>query len=187
MPSLSSKSLTPFQRHKKKWSNCTRCPLCEKRTHVVLSRGKIPSPILFIGEAPGESEDALGVPFCGPAGALLDHIIEQAIPSHLSYALTNLVACIPLGEDGDKTAEPPKEAIEECSERLQEFLILCKPKLVVLVGKLAEKHADCGDIPSVGILHPAYILRSSITVRDLEVQNCILKISDALEDVGLTQ
>ena len=40
-------------------------------------RGSIPFNVLFVGEAPGESEDVLGFPFVGPAGKLLDHIIKE--------------------------------------------------------------------------------------------------------------
>jgi hypothetical protein len=45
--------MTSYQRHCKQWRDCRKCPLCEGRKRVVLARGTIPAPILFIGEAPG--------------------------------------------------------------------------------------------------------------------------------------
>lgn len=187
MPSLRKDSLTPFQLHRKKWGSCKECDLCHTRKSVVLARGKIPADIIMIGEAPGASEDVLGSPFTGPAGALLDRIIAKAIPDTYRVAFTNLVACIPLGEDGDKTAEPPKESIQKCRKRLLEFVILCQPRLVVHVGKLAEKHANIEGIESVLIAHPASILRASVVSRDLMIQNCIITLRDVVEEMEENQ
>jgi DNA polymerase len=46
----------------------------------------VPCDVLFIGEAPGESEDAIGIPFIGPAGHLLGRIIDEAL-QHFSQAI----------------------------------------------------------------------------------------------------
>lgn len=114
MPYKPQPTISPFQRHKAKWIDCQRCSLCERRKHVVLVRGKIPAPVLFIGEAPGASEDVLGRPFVGPAGKLLDHIIEKGIDGQYDYAITNLVGCIP-------KPSPPRVVNmkrEECDVRI---------------------------------------------------------------------
>ena len=50
--------------HVSRWHDCTACPLHQQRDQIVLARGTVPCDILFIGEAPGASEDVLGVPFC---------------------------------------------------------------------------------------------------------------------------
>jgi DNA polymerase len=103
-----------FQQHVERWGNCRECPLCEDRSRVMLARGSIPCDALFVGESPGESEDALGRLFCGPAGHLMDSIIDNAMPTpRLSWAFTNLVCCIPR-EGGGKTVEPPGHAIIAC-------------------------------------------------------------------------
>lgn len=183
MPSL-------FQLHKQKWESCRLCPLCEARNKVVLMRGTARADILFVGEAPGLSENALGVPFVGPAGALLNHIISESLNGH-SYALTNLVACIPLGSDGDKVSEPPEESVKVCSSRLLEFLDICKPRLIVTVGKLADKwvkrmHWEGRDDPIqyCSIAHPARILRADISQRGLLIQRCIVTIVDAVDELN---
>lgn len=70
--------LTPFKKFVAKWQDgCGSCQ-CESANKVVLCRGSIPCDVLFIGEAPGASEDILGQPFVGPAGKLLDGIIQEA-------------------------------------------------------------------------------------------------------------
>jgi uracil-DNA glycosylase family 4 len=179
---------TLYQKHATTWRHCTKCSLCHNRKHVVLAKGKIPCDILLIGEAPGQSEDAIGVPFIGPAGKLLESIIHQAFLKlsyeekdvfNLRVASTNLVACIPLKGGGHKPVEPTVEEIKACAPRLQEFFLLTKPKLVVCVGSLSEKHIptilDTADESVVycKITHPAAILRADVSQRGLAIQRCI--------------
>ena len=58
--------------------SCKKCPLCETRTNVVFGSGNANAKILFIGEAPGKSEDEQGLPFVGASGKLLDkYFIED--------------------------------------------------------------------------------------------------------------
>jgi uracil-DNA glycosylase family 4 len=177
-----------WQNHARKWSECTDCVLHTTRKHVVLARGSIPAQILFVGEAPGVSEDVIGQPFCGPAGQLLDRIIEMA-DVQLSIAFTNLVACLPLGDDGNKTAEPPAASIRACQPRLLEFIRLCNPKLIIAVGGLAAKHlppsafiidAESPTRDFVSILHPAAVLRMDPVQQPLAIKRMVITISDVV-------
>lgn len=188
--------MTPYQKHKQKWSECTACELHKKRRRVVLAGGMLPAPILFIGEGPGASEDVLGKPFCGPAGKMLHHIIERSLDGQYDYALTNLVACIPKGEHNH---EPSLTQIKACSERLKEIVCLAQPRLIVLLGKLAKRHvfgqAQFSSEKNYGLLwlpvgqhlrfveliHPAAILRLDVSQCSLAIQRAIVILSDALE------
>lgn len=178
--------MTPYQQHVAKWKNCQRCPLAERRRNVCHVRGQLPADILFVGEAPGPSENMLGKPFVGPAGHLLDQIISESIPPSMRISFTNLVGCIPLNEDNDKFAEPPDEAIKKCSTKLREIIDLAKPKLIVCVGKLSSRWAKklsprFVSVKFVDIMHPAFILRSSAENRSLLVQRCRVLLRDAAE------
>ena len=52
---------------------CTRCPeLAATRKTVVFGAGNADAELMFVGEAPGASEDEQGVPFVGRAGKLLE-------------------------------------------------------------------------------------------------------------------
>ena len=75
--------------------NCTKCPLSERRTHVVVDRGSRTANIMFIGEGPGEQEDIQGKPFVGPAGQLLDKILAAAGFSEENAYIANIVKCRP--------------------------------------------------------------------------------------------
>lgn len=185
--------LTPYQRHRVEWKNCERCELCQTRDKVVLVRGTLPAPVLFIGEAPGVSENTLGLPFVGPAGKLLDRIIDKANWQDNSYAITNLVGCIPLGEDGAKTAEPSKECIYACEPRLTQVLGLCQPKLIVCVGRLSTKYVpkligyrslrNVDKVQWLDLIHPAAILRMDVMQQRLAIQRSIVALADALENL----
>lgn len=154
----------------------------------MLARGNVPADILFIGEAPGQSEDVLGQPFVGPAGKLLDRQIAEAFGNcpglDLRLCFTNLVCCIPKDETNKKVGEPDKECITACEQRLIEFIYLCQPKLLVCVGDLAEKYAGWGSSAEViKITHPAAILRAEIVRQSLMNQKVVVILENAFRDL----
>ncbi len=142
--------------HVARWRDCTACPLHTQRSNIVLARGTVPCDVLFIGEAPGASEDALGLPFKGPAGGVLDQIIERALPPAVTYAMTNLVACYPRDAKMRGDNEPEHVEILACRPRLEEFIALASPRLIVCVGSLSTGYVrEDGETPIVSIIHPA--------------------------------
>lgn len=195
--------MTPYEKHKARWNRCTGCSLCKKRNRVVLARGKLPCDVLFVGEAPGASEDVLGKPFVGPAGRLLDRIIVEALNPPLydeaadpdwtppPIAFTNLVACIPK-EEGNEKREPTKEAIDACLPRLVEFFHLSLPTILIRVGQLAMKYATfsrlkaedgSGKLIIADILHPAAILRLDVSQKGLAIQRCVATLADVFASI----
>ena len=207
--------MTPYQKHFAKWKDCELCPLHSQRHRIVLARGKVPADVVLIGEGPGESEDALGSPFVGPAGRQLNHIVERAFPGHMELAedgwtehwicdvrcaFTNLVACFPRNAKKTASHEPEPAEVKACSPRLVEFVRMCKPKLIVRVGKLASKYVygqaqfsirkdhSLEWLPRnqflhfVDMVHPAAILRAPLANRGLMVQKAVVVLSEALEE-----
>lgn len=187
-----------FQLHVERWQECTACPLHETRQKVVLARGSVPCDVLFVGEAPGESEDCLGAPFVGPAGQLLDQIVARALRAAASQAVlrlafTNLVCCIPRDANGDKATKPEHDDVLSCQPRLEEFVYdVAKPKLVVTVGKEAQDYLDQGyrhslKLPAgtkqAHITHPAAILRMNEAQKGLEAQRCRITLANALGEL----
>lgn len=188
--------VSPYRRHVQAWQDCMNCELCSQRQQVVFARGSIPCDVLFCGEAPGESENILGQPFVGPAGKLLDSIVNRAI-EHLTYDLSvgfyNLVGCFPQQAKADGNHEPPEEAIVACSSKLQQFVAIAKPRLIVCVGKLSQGWLEQGykhsiklprEIKQCHITHPAAILRAPIVSRGLLVQRAVVTIQQALEELS---
>jgi len=194
MPKL---SLSLYQQHVERWKGCTACDLSKVRNRVVLARGTVPCDVLFVGEAPGDSEDVVGRPFCGPAGILMDHILKRGVPAGIRVALTNLVCCLPkydnlTGEPSRKNGvkgEPGDPEVEACSPRLKEFVEIAEPSLLVAVGNLARDWLDPDyrrgikfgrKIPMVSIQHPAYIKRQNIAHQGLLVQKCVVQVRNAV-------
>lgn len=169
------------------------CPLGHQRDNIVLARagvvggsttgGMLPCDVLFVGEAPGASEDASGLPFWGLAGDLLQQMIDRSLPTGTTYAMSNLVACFPreAKERGDN--EPEHSEILACKPRLQEFIDLCRPKLIVTVGTLASAYVHCHYTSTVSIDHPAYILRMPMAQKQMAAQRAIVTIRNAAMDM----
>lgn len=183
--------LSLYQKHTQKWAKGCGADICPGARKLCFARGTVPCQVLFVGEAPGNSENLIGRPFIGPAGKLLDHIISRALRDDITYALTNLVLCIPLQEDGDKYGEPPDEAVEKCKPRLQEFVELCEPELIVCVGAQSRDWLDPKysgtirfhrHIPQCHIQHPAAVMRLNVAMQGLAVQRCIVTLTHAVED-----
>lgn len=190
--------------HINKWRNgCGSC-YCESATKIVYGRGHSPCDLLFVGEAPGDSENVLGIPFCGPAGRLLDDIISKALcpeiarPSRndwpLRVAFTNLLGCIPyeMSENGaiEKSKDIRISAIKQCKPRLLEFIQMVNPIYIICVGRLSGDHLTHGDLDTVqlprfvamdSITHPAAILRAPLASRELSIKRCIIRIQETIQ------
>lgn len=190
---------TPLQQHYEQWGKGCGHGMCSRARNVVLVRGTVPCDVLFLGEAPGTSEDDIGLPFVGPAGKLMDKIIRRSGLTHcnLTHALANLVGCLPRDGVGKKAGEPEDDQIEQCQPRLEEFITwVAMPRLVVCVGKLADQWTEPGlkhsihydvhnprGVSRVAINHPAFILRSNVAQQGLMVQRCVVTIATAAENL----
>lgn len=170
--------------HVANWKDCTDCPLCQQRDRIVLARGTVPCAVLFIGEAPGASEDATGLPFYGPAGDLLQRIIDRALPPEVTYALTNLVCCFPREAKGRGDNEPEHDEILACRPRLVEFINITRPRLIVCVGSLAAVYTDHqGGVECCDIVHPAAIVRMPLAQKNMATQKCTVQLRTAVENM----
>ncbi len=190
--------MTPLQQFNEKWRDGCGAEECSgHRTRVCVPRangpqGSIPCDVLFIGEAPGFSENTFGVVLCGPAGHLFDRMRDRALRGlPLTWAATNVVGCIPL-VDGDKTDEPSLDQVNACRPRLSELVALARPRLVVRMGKVAEKWTEPGMRDSPGyppgvrfakVLHPAAMFPGRMTVAQigLETQRWSVVVRTACE------
>lgn len=178
-------ALAGWQTYLKKWRECTRCELAQHRANICHVRGDLPCDVLFVGEAPGESEDVFGYPFVGPAGRVFDSWLDESKCSGLKHALTNIVGCVP-STSGEDISAPPKKAVKACSERLIEMIQIASPKYIVTVGKQAEQHFPALKTFPVSmsytfpkfakIPHPSAALRSRGGAQRLIIQSALLTL-----------
>lgn len=145
-------------------TKCRRCGLHRTRRNVVVGRGFIPADVLFIGEAPGKSEDMRGEPFIGPSGRLLDKMFDEArdlleLPAP-SYYITNTALCRPTDSKNGPNRQPSEEEVLKCFRNVDKIIRKVSPKAVVLVGKVAERYYSKLPYKIFTIQHPAFILRT---------------------------
>ena len=142
---------------------CEDCPLAYVRRNVVVGKGESPADIMFIGEAPGKSEDILGEPFTGASGKLLDLIIDKAEDLSglhaYNYFFTNTILCHPTNVKGGDNREPLPVEVSCCSQNIMRIYGQVQPKIVVFVGKVAQKYYKKEFTVNATILHPSFILR----------------------------
>lgn len=167
---------------------CNKCEaLCCSRTQVVVDKYTKTTvapwenkllPIMVIGEAPGETEDQVGMPFMGVSGRVLDQYLTDYDLQHYTY-VTNIVKCRP-----EKNRTPTAEEIANCAPYLEQQIRALQPKGIVTLGKSAMaglqvlgKIRDTKSInwknpnvvsyfdfedteyPVIPIYHPSYYLR----------------------------
>ncbi len=113
---------------------CKKCSLCNTRTHTVFGRGSENARILFIGEAPGESEDREGKPFVGAAGQLLDHYIDFIGLEEDDFYIANILKCRP-----PRNRDPLPEEEDACLPFLRKQVEILRPEIIVCLGRIAAK------------------------------------------------
>jgi uracil-DNA glycosylase family 4 len=156
---------------KQRVSVCTACKLRAGCTQTVFGVGDEKADWLFVGEGPGADEDALGEPFVGQAGKLLDNmLLAIKLKRGENVYIANIVKCRPPGN-----RNPDAEEIATCLPYLQRQIELMKPKVIVALGKVASnallgkdatlaslrgKLHDYHGTSLIVTYHPAYLLRS---------------------------
>ena len=113
-------------------AGCRKCPLGETRTKLVFGVGTAPSELMLVGEGPGEQEDLQGEPFVGPAGRLLDDMLEMIGLDRSRIYIANTVKCRP-----PHNRDPQEEEMAACRPWLDEQIALVRPKFIVCLGRIA--------------------------------------------------
>lgn len=114
---------------------CEKCRLCQTRTNVVPGEGDAQAKIMFIGEGPGRDEDMQGRPFVGRSGELLTRMIRAIDLEREQVYICNVVKCRP---PQNRNPEPDEAAA--CLDYLRAQVALVRPRIVVLLGKVACRY-----------------------------------------------
>jgi DNA polymerase len=148
---------------------CTRCKLHSTRKSIVYGVGAEDTPLMFVGEGPGEQEDLRGEPFVGRAGELLDKMIEAMGWARQDVYIANTVKCRPPGN-----RNPQPDELEQCMPFLFAQIRAIAPRIIVALGRPAANQLLGVDAPISALrgkfhelhgvkvmptFHPAYLLR----------------------------
>ena len=154
---------------KRECADCHRCDLGRTRTNLVFGVGNENADVMFIGEGPGEQEDLRGEPFVGPAGQLLDTMMEIIGLDRTKVYIANIVKCRP-----PRNRDPLPDEQMACIGWLQRQIDLVQPKILVFLGRIAamafikpdfritREHGQWFRVlgrPAMAIYHPSALLR----------------------------
>ena len=172
---------------------CRMCGLCEHIHHKVPGQGDHHSPLMFIGEGPGQVEDEQGLAFVGPAGQLLTRMLLAIdLPRDRVY-ICNVVNCPP---PNNRVPEPQEAAA--CMLHLRMQVALVRPRVIVLLGSTAAKNTLGEDIRitrdrgkwferkgvwMMPTYHPSALLRDTSKKRD--AWEDMQSLRDKLMELGL--
>ena len=165
---------------------CRRCTLWQHATQAVGGAGPPRARIMLVGEQPGDQEDRAGAPFVGPAGQLLERVLDEAGIARRAVYVTNAVKHFKWTPRGKRRLHktPAQREIEACAYWLAQELAQVQPEVVVALGATALKAVlGTGEVTLkdtlgqpirhggrwvVAVYHPAYVLR--VPDEDAKVQ-----------------
>ena len=149
------------------------CDLKNNASKMVFSDGKYDSPIMIVGEAPGEKEDGIGKPFVGEAGSLLNKMLSAIKLKRENIYITNLINYRP-----PNNRRPETKEIIRYSKYLKEHISIINPKILIIMGsaameslfgnniKISKERGSWKEIiinnktyKTIITFHPAYLLR----------------------------
>ena len=124
-------SLDQLREQLRSWKGCA----LHKTANAVLGEGSPTAQIMFIGEAPGQKEDELGRPFVGPAGQLLDELLQSIGLRREDVYISNVVKYRPPGN-----RDPTPEEKEQCMPWLKKEIAILRPRVICPLGRHALGH-----------------------------------------------
>jgi len=149
---------------------CAKCRLALNRARAVFGEGFVDSPVLVVGEGPGEEEDKQGLPFVGPAGRLLDRMLAAVdLDRKRNCYIANIVKCRP-----PMNRDPAPDERETCMPYLERQIRFLRPKVILALGRTAAQallktdrgvaalrgaFRDRRGVPLLVTYHPSAILR----------------------------
>lgn len=142
----------------------------QEGTNLVFGKGNPDAKVMFIGEAPGATEDKLMEPFVGRAGKLLDKLFEEIKMPRNRFYISNIVKRRP-----PENRDPLPHEIEAYKPYLKDEIQIIKPKIIATLGrfsmnyflpdvKISNSHGrifKIKDIIIYPLYHPAAALRST--------------------------
>ena len=175
---ISAERAQPMREASTTLDQCRRCELWQSATQAVPGVGPAQAQIMLVGEQPGDQEDLAGLPFVGPAGAVLERAMQEAGVARDSIYITNAVKHFKWEPRGKRRLHktPAQREIAACHDWLEQELASVKPQVIVALGSTALKSilqdGAATMTPLIGspiqhdgrwvvtVYHPSYVLRA---------------------------
>jgi DNA polymerase len=122
-------------------ANCKACDLWMRGTQTVFGEGGSHVRVMLVGEQPGDQEDIQGRPFVGPAGKLLDKVLEQTGIERNETYVTNAVKHFKWEPRGKRRIHQKPNSLEitACKPWIEAEIAVLKPEVIVCMGATAAQ------------------------------------------------
>lgn len=162
--------------------SCTRCHLHKSMPdgcHPVPGDGPLTASMMIVGEALGEQESLLELPFQGMAGRMLEKMLKVNEIDRRDIYITNAVKCRPTHIKWKKVCNRPpfNIEIEKCKSWLYNEICVVRPKVIVTLGK----------IPTQVLLYKSkHMKKKTFTLKNMTGQQYVIQYHDMMEDIKWT-
>ena len=133
-------------------TNCEQCPLHDKGVVLDDSHGSTPVDVLFVAEAPADTEVYIGKCMQGPAGNLANSLVKDM--EIKDYRFTNLVAC---GGYRDLEPDDMGKALDCCAPRIDDTIEEVQPLVVASMGMESTSYFLPGERKGIMTLNGSII------------------------------
>jgi DNA polymerase len=118
----------------------------------VVGEGNPHAAMMLVGEAPGQREVEQGHPFVGPAGVVLQRLLDRLAIPRAALWITNIVKLRPVRETSRRATNRPPRASEVDVFRpiVEREIALVRPKVIVCLGAVAAS----------GLIHPDFRIQA---------------------------
>ena len=163
---------------------CRGCPLYKDTTQVVFGRGPKKATLILVGEQPGDVEDKRGIPFVGPAGAVLWQCVEEAGIDRRSIYATNAVKHFKHEIRGKRRIHktPSAEEITACHPWIDAELNALTGSTVVALGAVATRSLLGKPMP-IGKSRDATFMLNGRSVVVTYHPSAVLRADDRAEEI----
>lgn len=175
-----------IKQHQDKYRDCALCPRHIDRSKVCLFNNPPPADILFISSSPSLTDDHYGA-VCSDEKTYLDHLVFKMntfLRTNYTFSITSLVSCF-------ASNKPTNKEIEACQPRLREFIRLCNPLTIVLIGKDVQLddmtlslHRSIPYHCVIEMEHPAFLFQKAEEIGKEQIAQLVLGQLSKLINAG---
>ena len=123
---------TKLQELKRKINSIDDCNLKDNAKNLILGDGNIDSPIMLIGETPGDLEDNSGYSFQGNVGELLKKMLLA-----INVKKEKIYTAYSINFRPPDDRKPTSKEIKRYSIFIKEHITIIDPKIIILMGSTA--------------------------------------------------
>ena len=130
--SLNINKIALLSKLREKINSIENCNLKDSSKNIVMGDGDIDSPLMIIGETPGQIEDNSSLSFQGDIGSLLKKML-----SAIDIKIEKVYKTYSINFRPPEDRKPTTLEIKRYSTFLKEHIAIINPKIIILMGSTA--------------------------------------------------